>query len=441
MDRSNQALDRILESARRLGVEMDEAEARRWIRTIAFEESDELVVDAGSGVAGFRVTLQDFDPRELRRIREVAEVVGIPDRPGIVETALALSGSAAQSRIQPYPGDCDFFERVNIKAPTREDACRILGEVVREKALSSVRGPAYQLIEVKFGAFPCDVHKHGKAYKRSAPIPWQVDEVRAGRLQAARSDGAPAIITWEEAAMDPAWCKLDWIVADPVRGQLALASNVLDATWEAPDSTITPLDGWLDPYFQEVYLEVEAMPLLSKVARHMAASAVDGYVARLEAEVRKYVTATPNYGKAAKRMYNIFRLTGRYEEAAYLRELFDEPTAALYQAWSLVGTLDEAWRRAGDLPKETLIAQTDQLMFTAVKILEGTQELAVLQHLLRLRDGLRLTQPSEGTAAAIEGVREEILQTVNRFFGDRLMALPSVRAYLERLLQGPDAIG
>ncbi len=49
-----------------------------------------------------------------------------------------------------------------------------------------------------------------------------------------------------------------------------------------------------------------------------------------------------NYGKAAKRMYNIFRLNGSYEEAAYLRELFDEPTAVLYQVGAVVRTLDEA---------------------------------------------------------------------------------------------------
>jgi len=37
-------------------------------------------------------------------------------------TALSLSGSAAQSKIQRFPGDCDFFERVHIKADAREAA-------------------------------------------------------------------------------------------------------------------------------------------------------------------------------------------------------------------------------------------------------------------------------------------------------------------------------
>ena len=39
--------------------------------------------------------------------------------------------------------------------------------------------------------------------------------------------------------------------------------------------------------------------------------------------MQKYLLKDINYGKAAKRMYNIFRLTGHYEEAAFLRELFD----------------------------------------------------------------------------------------------------------------------
>ena len=48
-------------------------------------------------------------------------------------------------------------------------------------------------------------------------------------------------------ALDPGWCKLDWVIADPIRGRLANASNMLDVTWEVPDGTIIPLDGYLDP--------------------------------------------------------------------------------------------------------------------------------------------------------------------------------------------------
>ena len=59
-----------------------------------------------------------------------------------------------------------------------------------------------------------------------------------------------------------------------------------------------------------------------------SADALDDYVHQLEKEVNKYLTKDINYGKAAKRMYNVFRLVGRYGEAAFIRELFDEPASS-----------------------------------------------------------------------------------------------------------------
>ena len=60
------------------------------------------------GVFGHHVTLLDFSPDDLAHFRAVGEIVAIGSAEG-VESALALSGSAAQSKIQTYPGDCDFF--------------------------------------------------------------------------------------------------------------------------------------------------------------------------------------------------------------------------------------------------------------------------------------------------------------------------------------------
>ena len=155
-------------------------------------------------------------------------------------------------------------------------------------------------------------------------------------------DGALRVYTWEDASHEPGWCKLDWVIADRTRGQLANASNVLDPTWEAPDGTIVPLDGFLDPYYQEVYLEAESIPLFSKLVKELSADSVDDYVDTLEHEVWKYTVKEPNYGKAARRMYNVFRMNGQYREASYIRELFDEPVTALYQVSALIRTLDDA---------------------------------------------------------------------------------------------------
>ena len=66
-------------------------------------------------------------------------------------------------------------------------------------------------------------------------------------------------------ALDPGWCKLDWVVSDPSRAGLSNASNVIDVTWEGPDGDIVSLDGYLDAYFQEVYLDADAVPTFAKV--------------------------------------------------------------------------------------------------------------------------------------------------------------------------------
>ena len=425
-------LERIVESARRLGVELDEADTLQWLTAMAVSAADtEIVHDTEAGVFGHRVSMLDFSPADLARFRQIGEIVGFEDRPGI-ETALALSGSAAQSRIQTHPGDCDYFERVNIKADTRGEACAILAGLIREKALGTLHGPTYQLVEVKFGSYPHDVVRGSDAKKKGAPISWTPAEVQAGSFDAAMPDGTPVRIGWDDVAEDPGWCKLDWVVSDPARRALANASNMLDVTWEAPDGSITPLDGYLDAYFQEVYLEAESVPVFAKLAKHVSSDALDQYVDQLEGEVRKYVSADHlNYGKAAKRMYNVFRLTGRHLDAAFVRELFDEPATILYQVWSLLHTLDNATQPGSDVPIETVLAQADELIINVTRALEGDAETEIVRALLRLRDTLARQQTGEARDAELEGSRTLVANLVNQFFAERLNSVPTIAGYIE----------
>jgi len=428
-------LAEIIESAQRLGVELDEAAALQWLAAIAAAQTGggDITVDTRSGVFGHKIVMLDFSPKDLEYFRAIGRLVEFQDQPGVVETALALSGSAAQSKIQAYPGDCDYFERVNIKAPTQKDACRILGEIMRDKALSTVNGPTYQLIEVKLGSYPHDVVVKGQPVKQGSPISWSPEEIEAGQIEAFYPDGKQATIRWEEAAQDPGWCKLDWVVADPVRGKLANASNMLDVTWEAPDGTITPLDGYLDPYFQEVYLEADSIPIFAKLAKHVSADALDDYVEALRHQVQKYVTGDVNYGKAAKRMYNIFRLTGRYPEAAFIRELFDEPATMLYQVWSLIRTLDDCSTPGATISMDSLLSQTDQLILSVIEALEGDQESEIVRKLLRLRDMIARHKVGAALTNEAEAARQDVINIVNDFFYERLTALPEIRDYIETL--------
>ena len=428
-----QEIEKIIESAKRLNVELDENEAREWLEAIqkARDSDDDIKHCERTGVFGQNVVMLDFSTERLEYFRKIGGLVEFYDEPGKVETALALSGSSAQSKIQRYPGDADYFERVNIIAPTKKDACQILAEIMREKAISTAQGPTYQLIEVKLGSYPGTFVQGKRTFPADSPISWDPDEIKAGKKVGFTPDGKPFEILWEEAAQDPGWCKLDWVVADPLRGTLANASNMLDVTWEAPDGSIEPLDGFLDPYFQEIYLQEESVPIFNKLSQHVSADALDNYVKALEGEVQKYLTKQVNYGKAAKRMYNIFRLTGRYPEAAFLRELFDEPASLLYQVWSLIRTLDDAIAVNASFENQQLVRQAEELMMEVIRVMEDAREAEIVQRLLRFRDAIHNMDSYDQLSAEAEAARDEVINVVNNFFHDKLTAVPEINTYIE----------
>lgn len=413
----------IIESAKRLGVELDEAETVQWLTAIAAESEGDLQIDEESGTFGHRVAMLDFTPRDLARFRAIGKIVELTGDPQVTEGALALSGSAAQSKIQSFPGDADFFQRFNIKAPTRDEACAILARSLKEKVLAFTRGATYQFLEAKLGST-----------KAGAPISWTLADIEAGVIQTV--DGE---VHWEDAARDPGWVKADWVVTDPERRRLSNASNVIDVTWESPDGEIVPLDGYLDTYFQEVYLDADSVPTFAKVVQYVSDDALDDYVEQLEGEVRKYLTKHLNYGKAAKRMYNVFRLSGRHLDAAFVRELFDEPATILYQVWSLIVTLDNATQPGSSIPIADVRAQADALVLEVVKALDGPEEAEIVEALQQLSRTLEFQPPGEARSAEVDGAQARVVNLVNTFFRDKLTAMPTIKEYIEAMQAEPAA--
>ena len=420
-DAAASEIQRIIESAQRLGVSLDEADTVAWLAAIAAQTDDDVTVDVNSGTFGHRVAMLDFSPRDLARFRTIGAIVELTGDPETTEGALALSGSAAQSKIQSFPGDADFFQRFNIKAATREAACAILATSLRDKVLAFARGGTYQFLEAKLGSAPT-----------GGPLTWRLADIEAGVLHT--PDGE---VRWADAALDPGWVKVDWVVTDPERGKLSNASNVIDVTWEAPDGSITALDGYLDTYFQEVYLDAEEVPTFTKVVAHVSDDALDSYVEQLEKEVRKYLTKHLNYGKAAKRMYNVFRLSGRHYDAAFVRGLFDEPATILYQVWSLIVTLDNATQPGSAIPIDDVRRQADALVLDVVKALDGPAEEEIVGAIQELARTLESQEPGEARTAAVEGAQARVINLVNTFFHDKLVALPTIEEYIQTMQAEP----
>jgi len=427
-------IEHLMKSAERLGIELDKSAALQWLTAIQDSKNeDEIVFDHRTGVFGHKVSMLDFSSEDLAHFRKIGRTVEFEDIPGKVETALALSGSAAQSKIQIYPGDADYFERINILAETRDEACLELSRLIKEKALQTRTGPTYQLMQIRFGSFPQDVLIDGHKLDTGSSVSWTPEQLVEGKINVSSLDGSPMEIYWDDIALDPGWCKLDWVFGDPVRDELVNVSNMLDVTWEAPDGTIVPLDGFLDPYFQEIYLEEESIPIFSKLSQHVSADALEEYVKQLEKEVNKYITKNINYGKAAKRMYNIFRLTGRYNEAAIIRELFDEPSSMLYQVWALIRTMEECSLPGSSITEEVVQSQADSLVLEVVRTLEGSEESIVVQHLLNLRDALKEQRQGEVLPHTVEAARDEVINIVNNFFYEKLTTVPEIKNYMDQM--------
>ena len=430
-------VDQIIKTARTLGVEVDETDVAQWLAAMAASGTMDWEIDEEAGIFGHEITLLDFDKATLERYRRIADIVQLPDT-AQVETAISLAGSAAQGVIQRYPGDADYFERVNIKAATREEACSILSKLMRDKGLDKFEGPNYELIYVRFGTWKIDVVKEGKRITSGSSVVWEAAEVKDGKMEVLRASGEPWVVGWEYGCLDPGWCKMDWVIAEPERGRVVNASNMLDVTWEAPDGSITPLDGFIDPYFQEVYLEAESVPLFTKLAQHISPRALDDYVKAISGEVYKYTHGHDNYGKVAKRLYNIFRLTGRHQPAALIRELFDEPAALLYQVHALINTVDSAGEDDSTIDRDTLVRQTDQLIRDVVGCCEGPRETEVVMALIRLRDDITgWSELGEGWNGVIGDSRARLQSLVNEYFKEKLLAIPDVVEFLDTLEEHP----
>jgi hypothetical protein len=306
------------------------------------DPEDHVLQETEQGVFGIADVIADFDPAQLDTLRRVAGFIRTTDRPG-VQAAIALAGSAAQSRFQLFPGDCDFFERVHIEAPTRDEAIATLAALMVETVARTFTAPDLQFSEMKLGLYRETYRRGAEVCDAGSPISWGLAELDARSITVERPDGTAEVLELVGGAAEPGFVKIDWILADEAQERVVPVSKVIDATWGAPDGRIVALDGVLDSFYQEVYLDPETKPHVERLIEQVAPDGLEDYIDQLNREVRKYTEpGHENYGKVAKRLYNIFRVTKRHELAARLRTLFDDPPARLYQVTATLHVLTTA---------------------------------------------------------------------------------------------------
>ncbi len=425
--------DEIVKAAGLLGVELDRQEALQWIVAVSAAEREAFAQDATTGVFGHGVSLIDFDPADLDYFRYLARHVRAASRPN-VESAIAIAGSAAQGKAQVFPGDYDFFERVNIKAETLDAARATLRAIVRETALRADPEPDIVLVEVNFGVYPQPVIERGMPRAAGDPITWTPADVAHGWIGVSDAEGHPLVIKWDDVAGGPGWTYIGWIVVEPgATGRIALASNMMEVTWETPTGDLIALDGTIDPCLQEVYLEQDALPLFRKIVARVNPDATRAYVHAMRTQAHHYVHAEPNFCKASKRLYNLFRMTDELAAAAYVRELFDEPAARMYQVPGLLEAADVALHATTKIQRVVVVRQLDHVIRTVV-IAGGATAADLVMELIRLRDIVLGQSASETTWT--EGLRESrrrCSDMVSEYFRVRLLGLPRIVELVDQL--------
>lgn len=432
-DEEDAKLDEIVATAGDMGVEIDADEARKWVLAVAAGgDTGTIAVDASAGIFADRVTMLDFDPDDLDHIRGLVPHGRVETHPA-VESAIAIAGSSAQGRVQLFPGDVDFFERVHVRAKDEAEAHQVLRDVLRETALRALGEADIMLLYLEVGVYRETVRVDGEMRDAGDNLSWTSEALVAGEIAAESADGRPVTVRWDDTTVGGGWVYLGWIAADRERGRIALMSNMVDATWEDPTGAIHALDGAVDPLSQEVYLELDALPLVAKLDRAVAPDARATYAAAMRDQVSRYLTE-PSFGKVAKRLYNLFRVTDELEAAAYVRELFDESPARLYQVSGLLDAADAALDESSGIDRDTVLRQLDVVAAAIKDATEGDEENALLASLARLREAA-LQEGREGTSWAdvLTEVRKGCAAEVNDFFRSRLLGHVTVRGYVESL--------
>ena len=77
--------------------------------------------------------------------------------------------------------------------------------------------------------------------------------------------------------------------------------------------------------------------------------------------------------------------------------------------------------------------QADALITEVTRVLDGAEEAEIVRTLVQLREQLEHGDHGAGLSTDAEAARSLLKNLVNTFFHDRLVAVPTIDAYIGRL--------
>ena len=95
--------------------------------------------------------------------------------------------------------------------------------------------------------------------------------------------------------------------------------------------------------------------------------------------------------------------------------------------------MEDASTPGSTIDTDALLTQADQLILAAVKSLEGEEEVKIVESLLHLRDHISKHDPTQLQLEDLQYVQTVVINHVNRFFYERLAAIPSILSYMQEM--------
>jgi hypothetical protein len=222
-----------------------------------------------------------------------AQIGAQPGQPGVT-TRLSAAGTAVQGRVQPFPGDVDFVEEIDIEAPNRIEAGRALARTVIGFVVRNEGNPELEFVQLVIMYF-------------------RARDTGRGRPATSAFENLAEQISFADRNINTFWRTfVDGRFVDITKVLSVLAMNAAGETLIA-----TPRQGRMSGAYLD---EPARIPpgSLGQFAANMRDSALE-------------LAAGGNWLKAAKRAYNYFTVTGNLQAMAELEPVFRTDQARVNQ--------------------------------------------------------------------------------------------------------------
>lgn len=392
-----------------------------------------LVRREGEEVYGTLNAVLSSRQDDLDRLADLADCVRTPSCGLRHESALGLCGSAARSRVSPYPGDVDFFETLLVRAPDAGTADRhVAACLVASAKRAQARGMVLSAIQIEGAKYlpgPDGIYKQqgwgGTPLKVSAGLDEHLLRDLARELGDREHD----------------FLKLDFLA--PVEGRYRdVTKNLRYAVEDSATGRVQPrfpsTSVVAETLFEEAYASPEEAVLAARVSAVSCPGgmanpeALTKYVGMLDKQIRLYATQGKNPLKVANRLYSRYAALGLWHRANSVAGIFARGPARVWQAASEMGALARGLRRGLPLDRDIVRQQVgnflDRIADASPERAEAhEQDLEAAQAALHVYDDTQ-------AAKLLEAVREDLLEVAAREVEAFLQSRPEVQQDLAGLL-------